>query len=214
LVVAPRLRVGGAFAARAAGGKPPTIGVLGSNSLVWSQRTAPFVERLPQHGWLEGRNVAIEYRWAEGRSERYREIAAEFVRRKVDAVVRFSSAASVVKRATAVIPIIFAIANDPIGDGLVASLARPGGNATGLSLQSIDLAGKRLELLHEVIPSLARLATMYNVEDPAAVLAEQEIETAASRLSIAVTPIAIRRPENIDPAFAVLNARADAFYFG
>jgi putative tryptophan/tyrosine transport system substrate-binding protein len=195
-------------------GKLPTIGFLGSNHLTWSPWTAAFVEGLHQHGWFEGRNVAIEYRWAEGRTERYGEIAAEFVRLKVDVVVTFSPAASVVKQATAVIPIVFAIESDPIGDGLVASLARPGGNATGLSLQSTELAGKRLQLLREVMPALGRLATLYDVNDAAAVLEEHEVETAASGLGIAITPIGIRRLEDIDPAFVALNGHADALYLG
>src|SRR5262245_22653577 len=106
-------------------------------------------------GWIEGRTVTIEYRWAEGRTERFDEIAAEFVRRKVDVIVTSATAAIVAaKEATSVIPIVFAAAGDPIGTGLVASLSRPGGNVTGLSIQQTDVAAKRLELLREFVPGL------------------------------------------------------------
>ncbi len=128
------------------------------------------MQRLRELGWIEGRTVAIEYRWAEGRSERYVEIAAEFVRLKVDVIVTPGGATLAAKQATSVIPIVFEAASDPVGSGLVASLARPGGNATGLSLQATDLAGKRFELLREVLPSLRRLAVIANAGYPAAVL--------------------------------------------
>ena len=138
-------------------GKLPIIGYLGSSTLsAMSQWTASFVQRLRELGWVEGRNVAIEYRWAEGRAERAAEIAAEFVRLKVDVIVTYGTPATLAaKQATSAIPIVFAIAGDPVGTGLVASLARPGGNVTGSSTQQTDLPGKRLELLREVLPSLA-----------------------------------------------------------
>src|SRR5262249_23714476 len=123
--------------------------------LGWIEGRA-FVQRLRELGWIEGRTVAIEIRWAEGRNEHLAEIAAEFVRLKVDVIVTSGGTAYALKEATSVIPIVFALAIDPVGSGLVASLARPGGNVTGLSLQSPDLAGKRLELLREVVPSLHR----------------------------------------------------------
>ena len=115
-------------------GKLPTIGFLGATTLRPGQWTAAFVQRLRELGWIEGRTVAIEYRWAEGRSERFAEIAAEFVRLKVDVIVTAGAATVIAaKQATSVIPIVFAVAEDPVGSGLVASLARPGGNVTGLS---------------------------------------------------------------------------------
>src|SRR5262245_13794455 len=140
--------------------KLPTIGFLVSGTpLSYGQWVTVFVRRLHELGWIEGRTVAIEYRWGEGRNERFAEIAAEFVRRKVDVIVTSATAAVVVaKQATSVIPIVFAAAGDPIGTGLVASLARPGGNITGLSIQQTDVAAKRLELLREVVPGLGRLA--------------------------------------------------------
>jgi len=142
--------------------KLPTIGFLGAATLsARSQWVAAFVQRLRELGWIEGRAVAIEYRFAEGRNERMAEIAAEFVRLKVDVIVTFSTSAVIAaKEATAVIPIVSAIMGDPVGTGLVTSLGRPSGNVTGLSNQAIDTAGKRLELLREVVSGLRRLAVL------------------------------------------------------
>src|SRR5499426_2333278 len=158
------------FAARAQQpGRVRTIGFLGTAAAsAWAPWTAAFVQRLHKLGWIEGRTVAIQYRWAEGRTERFAEIAAEFVRLKVDVIVTGGNAAVAAKQASSVVPIVFALASDPVGDGLVASLARPGGNITGLSIQATDLAGKRLELLREVVPGLHRLAIMANVDLPSA----------------------------------------------
>ena len=144
----------------------PTIGFLGADALAWGPWTAAFVERLRELGWIEGRTIAIEYRWAEGRPERNAEIAAEFVRLKVDVIVTFGTAVPTVKRATTVIPIVFAVAQDPVGGGLVTNLARPGGNVTGLSIQATDVAAKRLQLLREIMPQLRRLAIMVDFNAP------------------------------------------------
>jgi putative ABC transport system substrate-binding protein len=144
-------------------GKLPTIGFLGADASAFSPWTAAFVAHLRELGWIENRNIAIEYRWSEGRTERYAEIAAEFVRLKVDVIVTVGSAVPTVVQVTTAIPIVFAVAIDPVGNGLVASLANPGGNVTGLSLQAAHLAGKRLELLREVVPQLRRLAIIFNV---------------------------------------------------
>jgi putative ABC transport system substrate-binding protein len=154
--------------------KSPTIGLFVPGTLSTDgQWTAAFVQRLRELGWIEGRTVAIEIRWAEGRSERFAEIAAELARLKVDVIVAAGTGAIIAaKQATAVIPIVFAVAADPVGTGLVASLARPGGNVTGLSLQQTDLAGKRLEILREVVPGLRRLAIMANVGSPATALGD------------------------------------------
>ena len=162
------------------------------------------MQRLRELGWIEGRTVAIEYRWAEGRSERYTEIAAEFVRLKVDVIVTVGSAVVAATQVTSVIPIVFAVAVDPLGTGLVASLARPGGNVTGLSMQATDLAGKRLELLREVVPGLRRLAIMANVGYAAAVLEMGTVQAAARKLGIEVDVLEIRRAEDIAPAFEAL----------
>src|SRR6266436_6230448 len=195
-------------------GKLPTIGYLGANTpSAESQRIAAFVQRLRELGWIEGRTIAIEVRWAEGRNERFAEIAAEFVRLKVDVIVTAGTAAVVAaKQATSVIPIVFAVAGDPVGTGLVASLARPGGNVTGLSLQAADIAGKRLELLREVVPGLRRLAILANVGSPLAVLEIREVQATARTLGFEVATSEIRRADDIAPAFDALKGRGDALY--
>jgi putative tryptophan/tyrosine transport system substrate-binding protein len=194
-------------------GKLPTIGFLGSSSAWdWSPWTAALVQRLQQLGWVEGRTVAIEYRWADGRSERFAEIAAEFVRLKVDVIVTSGLAVHAAKQVTSAIPIVFAVASDPVGTGMIASLARPGGNVTGLSQQSRELAGKRLELLREIVPALHRLAAMGNVGSPAFALEIGDLQAAARELGVDVAAFEIRRGEDIVPAFAAIRDRADALY--
>jgi ABC-type uncharacterized transport system substrate-binding protein len=193
--------------------KLPTIGFLGAATpSSWSQWTSAFVQRLRELGWIEGRNVAIEYRWAEGRNERFGEIAAEFVRLKVDVIVTAGSAVPAAKQASSVIPIVFATAADPVGSSLVASLARPGGNVTGLSNYQSDVAAKRLELLRDVIPDLRRLAIMANVGNPAVVLEMTEVETTARTLGFEVVTSKLRLAEDIAPAFEALKGRAEALY--
>ncbi len=193
-------------------GKLPTIGFLGVDASLWSQWTAAFVGRLHELGWIDGRTIAVEYRWSEGRAERVAEIAAEFVRIKTDVIVTIGTAVPALKQATSVIPIVFAIAADPVGGGFVASLARPGGNVTGLSLQANDTDSKRLELLREVVPHLRRLAIMGNVDYPAAMREMGDVQAAARTLDLEVAPLEIRRAEDIAPAFKTLNAQADALY--
>jgi putative tryptophan/tyrosine transport system substrate-binding protein len=193
--------------------KVPIIGFLGPGTpSAWSAWTAAFVQRLRELGWIEGRTLAIEYRWAEGSPERFGEIAAEFVRLKVDVIVTVGGAVLAAKQVTSVIPIVFAAANDPIGTGLVPSLARPGGNVTGLSSQAADLAGKRLELLREVVPGLRHLAIMSNAGYPAAVLEMGEAESAARTVGLDVVRLEIRRAQDIAPAFEALKGRAEALY--
>src|SRR5262245_48539966 len=188
------------LAARAQQPKLPTIGFLGSTTpSAMSQWVAAFVQRLRELGWIEGRTVAIEYRWAEGRIERYAEIAAEFVRLKVDVIVTVGIALSAAKQATSVIPIVFAAAVDPLGTGLVASLARPGGNVTGL-IQFTYLAGKRIDLLREVVPGLRRLAIMANIGYPVSVLEMGEVQTIAKTLELEVATSEVRRSEDIVPS--------------
>src|SRR5215471_6522586 len=193
--------------------KIPTIGFLGSLSQsAQSTWTAAFVQRMREHGWIEGRTIAIEYRWAEGRGERFAEIAAEFVRLKVDVIVTVGGAVLAAKQATSLIPIVFAVAADPVGGGLVASLVRPGGNVTGLSSQFTDLAGKRLELLREIVPSLRQLAIMANAGYPASVLEMAEVQATTRTLGLDVVTLEIRRAEDIAPAFEALKGRAEALY--
>jgi putative tryptophan/tyrosine transport system substrate-binding protein len=191
----------------------PTIGVLGAaTSLSWSHWVAAFVQRLGELGWSEGRTVAIEYRWAEGHTERFPEIATEFARMNVDVIVTAANGVLPAKRATSTIPIVFVVANDPVGTGLVESLARPGGNATGLSIQSSDLAGKRLELLREVTPGFRRLAILTNVNYAGAVLETGEAQDAAHTLGLEVVTLEIRRAEDIAPSLDKLKGRAQALY--
>jgi putative ABC transport system substrate-binding protein len=170
------------------------------------------VRRLHELGWIEGRTVAIEYRWAEGRRERFSEIAAEFVGLKVDVIVTGGDAAAAAKQVTPVIPIVFALGLDPLGSGLVANLARPGGNVTGVSFQSVDIAGKRVELLHEIVPHLRRLAILVNVGNPQSVLEMGAAQAAARMLGLEVATFEFRRSEDIVPAFDALNGRVDAIY--
>ncbi len=193
-------------------GKPPTIGFLGASvPSAWNQWVAAFVQRLRELGWIEGRTIAIEFRWAEGRSERYAEIAAEFVRLKVDIIVTSGTpTALAAKQATTAIPIVFASAGDPVGNNLVASLARPGGNITGLSSQMIDTAGKRVELLREILPGLRRLAILANIGSPNAALEMGEVQATARALGLEVATLEVRRAEEIVPVFGALKGRADA----
>jgi putative ABC transport system substrate-binding protein len=194
-------------------GKLPTIGFLGASTpSAWSHWSNAFVQRLRELGWIEGHTVSIEYRWAEGRGERYSEIAVEFVRLKVDVILTVGGAVPASKQATSVIPIVFAIAVDPVGTGLVASLARPGGNVTGLSMQATDLAGKRLEYLREVLPGLRRLAIMANVGYPASVVEIGEVQAAAGKEALEVEILGIRSAEDIASAFATLTGATQALY--
>jgi putative ABC transport system substrate-binding protein len=194
-------------------GKLPTIGYMGADPAAWGPWTNAFVGRLRELGWIEGRTVAIEYRWGEGQADRRdAEIAAEFVRLKVDVIVTGGAAVLTLKKATPVIPIVFPVALDPVGSGMVESLARPGGNVTGLSLQATDLASKRLELLREVVPGLRRLAIMFDVGSAQSVLEMGEVQTAARALSLEIAPQQIRRAEDIAPALAALKTQAEALY--
>jgi putative ABC transport system substrate-binding protein len=193
--------------------KLPTIGFLGAATPVaWREWVAAFVQRLHELNWIEGRTVTIEYRWAEERPERYVEIAAELVRLKVDVIVTAGPAVPAVKQATTATPIVFALAPDPVGSGLVASLARPGGNATGLSLQQAGTSGKRLELLRQVVPGLRRLATIFNAGNPQNVTELDEVQGLARALSLEVMPLEISRAEDIEPAFAALKGGTNALY--
>jgi putative ABC transport system substrate-binding protein len=194
-------------------GKLPTIGFLGTSAASsWSAWTAAFEQRLGELGWTEGRTVAIEYRWGQGNTERFAEIAAEFVKIRADVIVTAGSAVPALKQATSAIPIVFAIATDPVGGGLVKSLARPGGNVTGVSDQQADLAGKRVELLREAIPGLRRLAILANVGYHDVFFELTDVETAARRLGLEATRLEIRRAEDVAPAFQALKGQADALY--
>jgi putative ABC transport system substrate-binding protein len=191
----------------------PTIGLLGSSTpTAWAPWTAAFQQRLRDLGWIEGRNLIIEYRWAESRNERIAGIAAEYARLKVDVIVTTGAAALAVKDTIATVPVVFASWSDPMGSGYVASLARPGGNATGLSAQALDTAAKRLELLREVVPSLRRLAILARLDNPSNVVEAGEVTNAARALGLEVATSNIRRVEDITPAIEALKGHADALH--
>jgi putative ABC transport system substrate-binding protein len=193
--------------------KLATIGFLGTTTpLAWSNYVPAFVQRLRELGWVEGRTVAIEYRWAEGRNDRFGEIAAEFARLKVDVIVTSGGAGVAAKQATSTIPIVLALANDPVGSGLAASLARPGGNVTGLSLLAPDLAGKRLENLRQVLPDVRRLAILGNAGYPAAVVEMVDLQATARKLGLEAMIPEVRRAEDMAPTIEQLRGRVDALY--
>jgi putative tryptophan/tyrosine transport system substrate-binding protein len=195
--------------------KVPRIGLLvTTNASASAPRITAFVQRLRQLGWIEGQTVAIEYRWAEGQYDRFAEIAAEFVRLKVDVIVTAATAPVLAaKQATSSIPIVFAVSGDPVGSGLVASLARPGGNVTGLSLQQAEVGSKRLELLREIVPDLRRLAIIANVSSPMIVLEVQEVESKARSLALEVVTLQVDGPDDISRAFETASqVKADALY--
>ena len=200
------------LAAQAQQTRLPIIGFVGTDAAAWSPWTTAFVQRLHELGWTEGRTVAIEYRWNEGQPERIAEIAAEFIRLKVDVIVTNGIAAPTLKLATTVIPIVFTMAADPVRGGLVASLARPGGNVTGQSVQSIDVAGKRLELLREIVLDLRRLAILFNADFSQSVAEAEGVKAAAHTFDLEVAPLEIRRAADIAPAFETLKTRIDALY--
>jgi putative tryptophan/tyrosine transport system substrate-binding protein len=195
-------------------GRIPTIAYLGpSTPALDSYRLPAFMQRLRELGWIQGRTLAIEYRWAEGRDDHLAQIAAEFVRRRVDVIVTSATPPSLaMKRATSTIPIVFVTVGDPVGTGLVASLARPSGNITGLWQEETYAAGKRVEMLREIIPSLRHLAIMANVGNPSATLQMHQVEAMTRTLGLEAVTAEIRRAEDIGPAFDALKDRVQALY--
>jgi len=193
--------------------KLPTIGILGSTSAGWSRWLSPLLQHLQELGWTENRTVAIDYAWTEGNAQRYAELAADLANRRVDVIVPLGTPAIVAaKKATTIIPIVFPLASDPVGDGLVASLAHPGGNVTGLSNQQPDLAGKRLEILRDALPGFRQLAVLSNANNRTATLSVDEALSAASKLGFEVIRIDVKQPEDIAPAIRSLEGRAQALY--
>lgn len=195
--------------------KPIVIGILGAQTEATQGRLwGRFVERLRTLGWIEGKNIVIEYRWAEAHTERFREIAAEFVRLKVDLIATSSTPTVIAaKQVTSSIPIVFANASDPVANGLVASLSRPGGNVTGLSTQLADTTGKRLGMLRDVAPNMHRLAILAHTEDPAAMREANEAEASARGLGFEVITPRINSVDDIEPAFNAVKGQADGLYF-
>ena len=188
----------------------PIIGyVAPTNPLIPSRSTGAFLQRLRERGWIEGQTITIESRWAAGRPERLDEIAAEFVRLKVDLIVTSSTNDSIVmKQVAPQIPMVFAVSGDPVGVGLVASLARPGGNVTGLSIQTTDSAGKRLQLLREIVPGLHRLAILANPGSPQAMLEVSEVQAAARTFGLDVATSEMRQTADVTSTFELLKSRA------
>ena len=193
-------------------GKKPLIGIVGADATVWRPWTTAFVARLRELGWLEGDTVAIDYRWAGGSSERVSEVAAEFERRKVDVIVTYGSAVTILKQTITSIPIVFAIAFDPVRGGLVQSLTHPAGNVTGVSIQQPDLVGKRLRLLRQAIPQLHRLAILADAGYAEPMLEADRVKSLAQASGLEAARIGILRPEDIAPALAALRNKADALY--
>ncbi len=191
-----------------------TIGLLGSDTQAAQiEMTAAFIRRSRELGWSEGRNLTVEYRWAEGHTERLAEFANELVRLKVDLIITHNTPPTLAaKKATPVIPIVFASSGDPVGSGIVASLSRPGGNVTGLSSLEAETSGKRVELLHELLPDLRRLAVLTDVGNPFAVRATSEATAAAHRLGFEALVFEIRQDEDIDRAFKTFQGQAQAVY--
>jgi putative tryptophan/tyrosine transport system substrate-binding protein len=193
-------------------GKLPLIGIVGDEATVWKPWTDAFVDRLRELGWIQGRNVGIAYRWSAGRAEPLAGIAADLVQQKVDVIVTYGGAVTTLNQAAPSIPIVFAIAVDPVGIGLVPNFSRPGGNVTGMSIQSTDLAGKRLGLFREVVPAMHRLAIMFDAGYPAAVLGSRAVQDAAHILGLEAVSHEIWRAEDIPPVFAAAKAKVDALY--
>jgi putative ABC transport system substrate-binding protein len=212
-------RLGGAaaawpLAARSQQAKPRIIGFMGASAgAALDSWVAAFVQRLRALGWVEGRNVAIEYRWAEGRFDRLAGFAAEFVRQEVDIIVAEATVAVVAAQAaTAQIPIVFPVCSDPVGNKLVDSLARPGRNATGLSIQTTDLESKRVEFIRAIVPGLTRLAVIANVHTLTYALEDPELRAAARALGIEVSVLEYNTAEEIAAAFERLGDRTQALY--
>jgi putative tryptophan/tyrosine transport system substrate-binding protein len=198
------------FSARAQeGGRKYTIGIFsaGNEQAVNPAFNAAFFGALRELGWVEGKNVAVEYRYAENRPERLPELAADLVQRKVDVIAAAGTLAPLAaKRATTTIPIVMTAAGDPLGSGLVASLARPGGNVTGVSLMAPDLGAKRLELLREVLPRLSRVAVLWNADNPYSLLVFKQTEAGGRTLEVEVRSLEVRGPDDFDSAFEAARA--------
>jgi putative tryptophan/tyrosine transport system substrate-binding protein len=193
--------------------KPPIIGFLVAGTPAshgaW---VAAFTQRLSELGWTDGRNVKIEYRWAAGDIRQTTDFAAEFVQQKVDLIVTSASGVVAAKQATSTIPIVFAAYGDAVANGIVGSLARPGGNVTGLSVQPSELSSKRLELLRDIIPNVRRLAALVNTHLVGVAQEVVGIRTASAKLNIEANILEIQTAEDIDAALATLTGQTDALY--
>ena len=188
--------------------KVPRVGYLNpgsSSDPVRQRRLEALRQGLRELGYVEGRNIALEPRWAEGKYDRYPALAADLVRSKVDVIVAWSGQATkAAQEATRTIPIVMSLVNDPVGSGLVASLARPGGNVTGTTVMAPDVVGKRLELLKEVVPKVSRVAVLQHPDNPASAPMLREVEARARALGVRLQILGVRNPAEIDSAFAAM----------
>ena len=194
-------------------GRIPRVGFMGnSTAALEANLVDSFREGLRELGYEEGRNIAIEYRWADGQYERFAGLVTELIAAKVDVIVTAGTpAALAVKKATSTVPLVMVAVGDPVGTGLVPSLARPDGNLTGLSSVAPDLEGKRLELLREIVPSVSRIAVFLNSVNPFHATSMRQAQTAGKTLGIKVQQYDIRKSEDLDGAFAAIRKeRPDA----
>jgi len=188
--------------------KAPKVGYISSSSSsdpAQLRRLEAFRQGLRELGYVERQSIVLELRWTEGKDDRYPALAADLVRLKVDIIVTLGGTATrAAQQATRTIPIVMSVVNDPVGSGLVASLARPAGNVTGLTIVAPDLAGKQLQLLQEVVPKLSRVALLTNPENPASARFSREAETAARALALRLQTLEARNSQEIDSAFAAM----------
>lgn len=192
----------------------PTVAFLGAGTpSLARERVAALSQRLRELGWVEGQNFSTEYHWTEGHPERAPEMMADLAHRQVSVIVTHATEnVLAAKRATMVLPIVFAAASDPVGSGLVSSLARPGGNVTGLSIQAPDLAGKRLGLLREAAPHVKRLGILLNANNPASVSETREVESAARSMGLSAVTLEFRSGDDLPAAFHKSADHTDAVY--
>jgi ABC-type uncharacterized transport system substrate-binding protein len=198
--------------------KSPAIRKSASGRLSWAEPgchchrpVTAFEGRLSELRWVRGRTVTIDYQWADGRAERFKEIADEFVKQKVDVIATWGTATALAgKQATSVIPIVFTIVSDPVGSGLVSSLARPGGNVTGFSTERVEIAGKRPEMIRELLPGLKRLAVLANASNPGTLREMHEAQDAAQTLGLQVFTVQVRNREDLIPVRSAF-VTSDAF---
>jgi putative ABC transport system substrate-binding protein len=195
-------------------GKRPTVGFLGPGTpSTWAGFTAPFIKRMSELGWTDGRNLTIDYLWTDGHNERLSEFAAELARRRVDVLFAPTTIVAIAaKKQTSTIPIVFTLVGDPVAIGLVASLARPGSNVTGLSNQSVDLPGKRLDLMREVLPGLRRLAILVNGGNPSNLIESKTLETSARAIGLEAVRHEIRQAADVAPALDRIVGGTDMLY--
>jgi putative tryptophan/tyrosine transport system substrate-binding protein len=193
--------------------KLPTIGFLGAGTpSTWKSFIAGFQNRLQELGWIQGRTVALQVRWAEGHTDRYSSAATEFVRIPVDVIVAPGSAGAAIKQATSSIPVVLCPASDPVGSGLVASLSRPGGNITALSLQANEVAGKRIEYMQQAAPAVRRVAILFNPDYTAALLEMSQVAAAAGTVGLEPIKLPIRSSQEIAAAIESIKGRDAALY--